>query len=106
MVKMVHHLVRKITQYFVWLSRRELQEDLADEIEAIRLAADISSRRIMADQLRDGGGGSASSGGGGGAASSSSRLRIRALLDKQKYQRVRRENYRSTKKATLFLFLI
>jgi hypothetical protein len=72
----------------IWLSRRELQEDLADEIEAIRLAADLSSRRLLADQLRDSSGAAGSSGSCGGAASSSSRLRIRALLDKQKNQRV------------------
>ena len=64
-----------------------MKEDLADEIEAIRLAADISSRRMLADQLREGAvGGNSSSGGAAGG--SSSRLRIRALLDKQKFQRV------------------
>jgi len=56
-------------------------------VEAIRLAADISSRRLLADQMREGGGGG-TLGTGGGTGGSSSRLRIRALLDKQKYQRV------------------
>jgi hypothetical protein len=71
------------------ICRRELQEDLADEVEAIRLAADISSRRLLADQMREGGAAPTSGGTGG----STSRLRIRALLDKQKCQRVRRTHY-------------
>ncbi len=70
------------------ICRRELQEDLADEVEAIRLAADISSRRLLADQMREGGAAPTSGTGG-----STSRLRIRALLDKQKCQRVRSTHY-------------
>ena len=50
-----------------------INDDLADEIEAIRLAADFSSRRMLNDQKKQSTTGSASS----------SRLRIRALLDKQ-----------------------
>ena len=55
-----------------------INDDLADEIEAIRLAADFSSRRMLNDQKKEPTAGSASS----------SRLRIRALLDKQTKQRV------------------
>ena len=55
-----------------------INDDLADEIEAIRLAADFSSRRMLNDQKKESTSGSASS----------SRLRIRALLDKQTKQRV------------------
>ena len=55
-----------------------INDDLADEIEAIRLAADFSSRRMLNDQKKESTTGSASS----------SRLRIRALLDKQTKQRV------------------
>ena len=55
-----------------------INDDLADEIEAIRLAADFSSRRMLNDQKKEPTTGSASS----------SRLRIRALLDKQTKQRV------------------
>ena len=54
-----------------------INDDLADEIEAIRLAADFTSRRLLNEQKRE-----------GGSAASSSRQRIRALLDKQKTQRV------------------
>jgi hypothetical protein len=55
-----------------------INDDLADEIEAIRLAADFTSRRLLNEQKKE-----------GGSSASSSRLRIRALLDKQKTQRVR-----------------
>ena len=55
-----------------------MDDDLADEVEAIRLEADLNSRRLLAEQKKEdvGGGGSAS------------RTRIRALLDKQRAQRV------------------
>ena len=56
-----------------------INDDLADEIEAIRLAADFSSRRLLNDQKKE-----STSGG----SASSSRHRIRALLDKQSKQRV------------------
>lgn len=56
-----------------------VNDDLADEIEAIRLAADFSSRRMLNEQRKDS---------TGGSSASSSRLRIRALLDKQTKQRV------------------
>ena len=60
----------------IYIYRREVDDDLADEVEAIRLAADLNSRRLLAEQRREGGG-------------SSSRTRIRAILDKQRTQRVR-----------------
>lgn len=63
---------------YVYNSRREADDDLADEVEAIRLAADLNSRRLLAEQRKE-------AGGGGG---SLSRTRIRALLDKQRTQRV------------------
>ena len=56
-----------------------INDDLADEIEAIRLAADFSSRRMLNEQKKE-----STSGG----SASSSRHRIRALLDKQSKQRV------------------
>ena len=59
-------------------NKNVINDDLADEIEAIRLAADFSSRRMLNDQKKEPTAGSASS----------SRLRIRALLDKQTKQRV------------------
>ncbi len=63
---------------YVYNSRREADDDLADEVEAIRLAADLNSRRLLAEQRKE-------AGVGGG---SLSRTRIRALLDKQRTQRV------------------
>jgi hypothetical protein len=68
-----------------------INDDLADEIEAIRLAADFSSRRMLHEQKKDGGGGTLERG-----SASSSRLRIRALLDKQSKQRVSRANFSVT----------
>ena len=56
-----------------------INDDLADEVEAIRLAADFSSRRLMSQQRRDS---------VAVSAASASRLRIRSLLDKQKTVRV------------------
>merc|ERR1712172_153562 len=55
-----------------------INDDLADEVEAIRLAADFSSRRLLSQQRRDRRDSVAVS------AASASRLRIRSLLDKQK----------------------
>ena len=49
------------------LCRRDREDDLADEIEAIRLAADLTSRRLMAEQK----------GGTGGTTSSSASSRAR-----------------------------
>ena len=62
-----------------------INDDLADEVEAIRLAADFTSRRLMSEQKRDRRDSVAVS------AASASRLRIRSLLDKQKTVRVRTE---------------
>ena len=62
-----------------------INDDLADEVEAIRLAADFSSRRLMSEQKRDSRRDSVAV-----SAASASRLRIRALLDKQKTSRVRK----------------
>ena len=58
-----------------------INDDLADEVEAIRLAADFSSRRLLSEQRRD-------RRDSGVTAASASRLRIRSLLDKQKTVRV------------------
>jgi len=71
-------------------TRREVDDDLADEVEAIRLAADLSSRRLMAEHRRD------SVVGGG----SSSRARIRALLDKQRNQREEDDKVREVKRES------
>merc|ERR1712080_349239 len=73
-------------------SRRDscaVNGDLADEIEAIRLAADFTSRRMLNDQKKDSGG-----------SASSSRLRIRALLDKQKTQREEDDKVRQNKRES------
>ena len=59
-----------------------INDDLADEVEAIRLAADLSSRKLLNEQKRDRRDSVAVT------AASASRLRIRALLDKQKTSRV------------------
>merc|ERR1711962_1139077 len=74
------------------VSRRDscaVNDDLADEIEAIRLAADFSSRRMLNDQKKESVG-----------SASSSRLRIRALLDKQKTQRDEDEKVRQSKRES------
>merc|ERR1711934_69993 len=67
-----------------------INDDLADEIEAIRLAADFSSRRMLNDQKKESTTGSASS----------SRLRIRALLDKQTKQREEDDKVRQQKRES------
>merc|ERR1719175_421862 len=67
-----------------------INDDLADEIEAIRLAADFSSRRMLNDQKKEPTTGSASS----------SRLRIRALLDKQTKQREEDDKVRQQKRES------
>merc|ERR1719219_2668731 len=67
-----------------------INDDLADEIEAIRLAADFSSRRMLNDQKKESTAGSASS----------SRLRIRALLDKQTKQREEEDKVRQQKRES------
>jgi len=67
-----------------------INDDLADEIEAIRLAADFSSRRMLNDQKKESTSGSASS----------SRLRIRALLDKQTKQREEDDKVRQQKRES------
>merc|ERR1711970_1133295 len=66
-----------------------INDDLADEIEAIRLAADFTSRRLLNEQKRE-----------GRSAASSSRQRIRALLDKQKTQREDEEKTRQEKRES------
>ena len=81
----------------LYYSRREVDDDLADEVEAIRLAADLNSRRLLAEQRKE-------AGGGGG---SLSRTRIRALLDKQRTQRVNSSHYIiSIYKVVIFVCLI
>jgi len=78
-------------------TRRNRDDDLADEIEAIRLAADLSSRRMLAEQ-RPGSSATTSS-------SASSRARIRALLDKQKTQREEEDKSRSDRRDETNKFL-
>merc|ERR1712059_90928 len=67
-----------------------INEDLADEVEAIRLAADFSSRRLLQEQRRE----------SGATGASISRLRIRALLDKQKNQREEEDKIRKEKRES------
>jgi len=67
--------------------RREVDDDLADEVELIRLAADLNSRRLLAEQKRDVGVGS-------------SRSRIRAVLDKQRNQREDEERARQERRES------
>merc|ERR1712111_61171 len=71
-----------------------INDDLADEVEAIRLAADFSSRRLMSEQKRDRRDSVAVS------AASASRLRIRALLDKQKTSREDEDRMRMEKRES------
>lgn len=67
-----------------------INEDLADEVEAIRLAADFSSRRLLQEQRKE----------SGATGASTSRLRIRALLDKQKNQREEEDKIRKEKRES------
>merc|ERR1719481_681710 len=73
-------------------SNNEIDDDLADEVEAIRLAADFSSRRLLAEQKqrRE----------STVTVPSGSRLRIRALLDKQSKQREEEERERNKKRES------
>merc|ERR1719483_1424775 len=75
-----------------------INDDLADEVEAIRLAADFTSRRLLSEHKKD-----------SSSSASSSRLRIRALLDKQKNQRDEDEKVRKEKResqdVTKFLWI-
>merc|ERR1711915_460510 len=71
-----------------------INDDLADEVEAIRLAADLSSRKLMSEQKRDRRDSVAVT------AASASRLRIRALLDKQKTSRDDEEKSRREKRES------
>ena len=59
-----------------------INDDLADEVEAIRLAADFSSRKLLSEQKRDRRESLAIT------PASASRMRIRAILDKQKTMKV------------------
>ena len=61
---------------------RYINDDLADEVEAIRLAADFSSRKLLSEQKRDRRDSLAVT------PASASRMRIRAILDKQKTLKV------------------
>ena len=61
-----------------------INDDLADEVEAIRLAADFSSRKLLSEQRRDRRDSLAVT------PASASRMRIRAILDKQKTLKVMR----------------
>merc|ERR1712025_701817 len=71
-------------------SAAEIDDDLADEVEAIRLAADFTSRRLLSEQRRE----------SVAPPTSGSRLRIRALLDKQKNQREEEERERNKKRES------
>merc|ERR1719188_2976341 len=71
-----------------------INDDLADEVEAIRLAADFSSRKLLSEQKRDRRDSVAVS------AASASRLRIRALLDKQKTSREDEDRIRMEKRES------
>merc|ERR1711983_23866 len=71
-----------------------INDDLADEVEAIRLAADLSSRKLLSEQKRDRRDSVAVS------AASASRLRIRALLDKQKTSREDEDRVRMEKRES------
>ena len=59
-------------------SHSHINDDLADEVEAIRLAADFSSRKLLSEQKRE------RRESLGVTPASASRMRIRAILDKQK----------------------
>ena len=59
-----------------------INDDLADEVEAIRLAADFTSRKLLSEQKRDRRDSLAVT------PASASRMRIRAILDKQKTLKV------------------
>ena len=59
-----------------------VNDDLADEVEAIRLAADFSSRKLLSEQKRD------RRDSLGVTPASASRMRIRAILDKQRTVKV------------------
>ena len=59
-----------------------VNDDLADEVEAIRLAADFASRKLLGEQKRDRRDSLAVT------PASASRMRIRAILDKQKTLKV------------------
>ena len=65
-------------------ARDDINDDLADEVEAIRLAADFSSRKLLSEQKRDRRDSLAVT------PASASRMRIRAILDKQKTLKVMR----------------
>merc|ERR1711983_457146 len=71
-----------------------INDDLADEVEAIRLAADLSSKKLLSEQKRDRRDSVAVS------AASASRLRIRALLDKQKTSREDEDRIRMEKRES------
>merc|ERR1719454_1524433 len=81
---------RRSSQDYAKKDINVINDDLADEIEAIRLAADFSSRRMLNDQKKESTTGSASS----------SRLRIRALLDKQTKQREEEDKVRQQKRES------
>ena len=59
-----------------------INDDLADEVEAIRLAADFSSRKLLSEQKRE------RRESLGVTPASASRMRIRAILDKQRTLKV------------------
>jgi len=71
-----------------------IDDDLADEVEAIRLAADFSSRRLLSEQKRD------QRDSVHITPATSSRLRIRQLLDKQKNMRDDEEKQRKEKRES------
>ena len=76
-----------------------INDDLADEVEAIRLAADFSSRKLLSEQRRDRRDSLAVT------PASASRMRIRAILDKQKTLKVISPAGASISTAELIFYL-
>ena len=76
-----------------------INDDLADEVEAIRLAADFSSRKLLSEQKRDRRDSLAVT------PASASRMRIRAILDKQKTLKVISPAGTSISTAELIFYL-
>ena len=76
-----------------------VNDDLADEVEAIRLAADFASRKLLGEQKRDRRDSLAVT------PASASRMRIRAILDKQKTLKVISPAGASISTAELIFYL-
>ena len=81
-----------------WESSTYINDDLADEVEAIRLAADFSSRKLLSEQKR------ARRDSLAVTPASASRMRIRAILDKQKTLKVIRPGGISVSRVEILYF--